>query len=319
MHTTTDNPAFSIIVPIYQATNSVAELVTRTTTLFDDKMKESFEIILIDDGSTHPETWPLLTTLAQADSRVRAIRLMRNYGKPAAVLCGFSHARGDWIVTIDDDLQQSPEDIAALAELRDHDVVVASYRDKKYSGTVKLTSRIKALFDIHLLRLPMPMSPLKLIRRRIVDEIVKTRSGRPHIPAMLAHITRDFKAVPCQRHQSKVNKSRYDFYRRLRQFSNLIIGSSGFLARIWAMIGMACFLCGGAFGLLMALLVSAAPTHIIAGLLWASMMIIGGMILMALGVIGEYLIRIVELTSHRAPFIVRQMVGSEDELEQVPK
>lgn len=313
MRSTMGRPAFSVIVPVYQSTDSVAELVARTKRLFDDQMKETFEIILIDDGSTRPDTWPLLASLAKADVRVSAIRLMRNYGKPAAVLCGFGQVRGNWVVTIDDDLQQNPEDIAALAEFRDHDVVVAAYHYKKHSGLVRLTSHIKGLFDRYLLQLPVKMSPLKLIQRPIVDEIVSTRSGRPYIPALLANITDDFKAVPLQHEQSKVGKSRYNFYRRLRQFSNLIIGNSGFLARVWAMIGAACFLCGGMLlvNLVFAWLFRATPATATVGLL-AAMMIIGGMILMALGVVGEYLIRIVELTSHRAPFVVRQVANFEN-------
>lgn len=303
-------PEFSVIVPVYQSADSVAELVARVTKLFDVTLKRSFEVILVDDGSDCPQTWPTLTRLADVDTRVRSIRLMRNYGKPAAVLCGFTYVRGNWAITIDDDLQQGPEDIAALIEHQDHDVVVASYRDKKHSRIVTVASWIKGQFDARVLRLPFRMTPLKLIRRQIVDQMLTIRTGRPYIPALLAHVTTDFKAVPLEHHPSKVGASRYNFYRRMRQFSNLLISNSGFFARVWAIIGSV-FL---ALGLLMlgalsvALVAGAAPPA--AALLLAALLIIGGMILMALGVVGEYLIRIVELTSHRPPFVVREITRS---------
>jgi len=305
-------PAFSVVVPIFQSTDSVVELVARTTRLFDEVLNESFEILLVDDGSDLAQTWPMLVRLAKADPRVRAIRLMRNFGKPAAVLCGFSHARGQWIVTIDDDLQQNPEDIADLAKFRDHDVVVATYHDKKTSRALRLTSWLKGQFDMYLLRLPFRMTPLKLIKRQIIDEILKMHSGRPYIPALLAHCTSDFHPVPLQHQVSKAGKSRYNLYRRMRQFSNLIIGNSGFFARIWAIIGIGFTLAGGALlaGLLVALVFGAGTIGL---LLLAMLMLIGGMILMALGIVGEYLIRIVELTSLRAPFVVRQVVSDADE------
>lgn len=299
-------PAFSVVVPIFQSTESVVELVARICRLFDEVLNESFEILLVEDGSDLAQTWPMLERLATADPRVRAIRLMRNFGKPAAVLCGFSHARGQWIVTIDDDLQQSPEDIAELAKFRDHDVVVATYHDKKTSRALRLTSWLKGQFDMYLLRLPFRMTPLKLIKRQIIDEILKMHSGRPYIPALLAHCTSDFHPVPLQHQVSKAGKSRYNLYRRMRQFSNLIIGNSGFFARIWAIISMGFMLAG----LLVALVFGAGTMGL---LLLAMLMLIGGMILMALGIVGEYLIRIVELTSLRAPFVVRQVVSADDE------
>lgn len=308
--TTGENPPdFSVIVPVYQSADSVAELVRRVTALFDEKLHQSFEIILIDDGSARAQTWEMLTRLAGADARVRSIRLMRNYGKPSAVLCGFTQMRGNWAVTIDDDLQQSPEDIAALIAFKDHDVVVATYREKKHSRIVTLTSWIKGLFDARVLNLPFRMSPLKLIRRRTVDQMLKMRPGRPYIPALLAHVTSDFKAVPLEHHPSQAGKSRYNFFRRLRQFSNLIISNSGFFARIWAVAGLGLGLAGlaGLFGLLLAWMLGAEPGG--TSLVLATLLTIGGMILMALGVVGEYLIRLVELTSARPPFVIRDIVS----------
>ena len=108
-------PTFSVVIPVYESSDSVVELTARLRSVFEQTIKESFEIILVDDGSISSQTWPTLEGLVREDMRVSAIRLMRNYGKPGAIICGLSRARGKWIITIDDDLQQIPEDIPKLA------------------------------------------------------------------------------------------------------------------------------------------------------------------------------------------------------------
>ena len=301
-------PEYSVVVPVYQSAQSVIELVERTLAVFDNDLKASVEIILIDDGSDNADTWPTLERLVYQDARVIAVRMMRNFGKPAAVLCGMTYARGQWIVTIDDDLQQSPEDIPALVAQREHDVVVAKYDRKQHSWIVTTTSRIKRLFDAKVLGLKMPMTPLKLIRRRVIDQMLDMRSGRPYIPALLAHVTSDFVAVPLQHHASKAGKSRYNFYRRLRQFSNLVISNSGVFARIWALLGMLSILAGGLAILIASLFAGWSGIT----LLLVVMLLLGGSILLALAVVGEYLIRLVELTSKRPPYVERTVIGRRD-------
>lgn len=307
-------PTYSVVVPVYQSADSVVELTTRLRHVFDDVLHSSFEIILVDDGSDMAQTWPTLTRLSQDDARIRAVRLMRNYGKPAAVLCGFNYVGGEWVITIDDDLQQRPEDIPALVAQRDHDVVVASYQDgqtHRYQGWyTALGSRIKGRFDAKVLRLPFRMTPLKLIKRSVIDQALRMRAGRPYIPALLANVTSDFKAVPLEHCPSKVSRSRYNFVRRVRQFSNLIISHSGFFARIWAFLGLSIGLCGllvGAGTVLAALL--GAQGALIGYVILATLLILGGMILTALGIVGEYLIRLVELTSKRPAYAVREVIS----------
>lgn len=300
-------PEYTVVVPVFESHSSVKSLVERTNTVFDQHLKVSHELILIDDGSRNPQTWHMLTELATADPRVTAIRLMRNYGKPAAVMCGLAHAQGDWIVTIDDDLQQRPEDIFELAKFKFHDVVVGTYPKKFHSLPIRVASRLKTMFDRHVLHLPFPMSPLKLMKRSVVDEMLRIRTGRPYIPALLAHVTTDFRSVELQHRPSEVGKSRYTYVRRLRQFSNLLISSSGFLLRTISVIGAFLFAAGtvDAIYLLTSWLwTGSGPSA------WAVLTVlnlcIGGLTLLGLGFVGEYLIRIIELASARPAYSIRE-------------
>lgn len=307
MSKTAKTPEYSVIVPVYQSDKTVVELVARTSRVFDETLKASFEILLIDDGSDNPDTWPTLEQLARENPNVRAIRLTRNFGKPSVILCGFHHVRGDWVVTIDDDLQQIPEDIPALAAHRDHDVVVARYPRLQFSWHVALTGRIKRMFDAKVLGLPVRMTPFRICRRSVIDAVLKMQAGRPYIPALLARVTSDFVDVPLEHHPSKVGPSRYNYWRRMRQFGNLIISYSGLFARVWGLIGGVSVVLGILAGLL-TLLFADGATSFWGGLILSAIFLIGGLILMALGIVGEYLIRIVELTSKRPPYVVRDTI-----------
>lgn len=302
-------PRYSVVVPVYQSNRSVERLVERTLAVFDETVRQPFEIVLVDDGSTEPSTWPTLTRLhSQHPDRVTAIRLTRNYGKASAILCGLSHARGRWVVTLDDDLQQRPEDIPALIAHETHDVVVANYPTRRHGPLVVATSWIKSRFDRAILGLPCRMSPLKLINETVVRAVLHLQPHRPFIPAMLAHVTSDFVPVILEHQESAHGRSRYNLFRRLRQFSNLLIGNSNLLLR-----------CVGGFGVLVACsgLVFAVYVVIrrLAGSIqepgWASLislnLVFGGLTLITLGIIGEYLIRILDGLQAKPAFVVREV------------
>jgi len=273
-------------------------------------MKESYEIIIIDDGSLNRATWPTIQQLTQRP-HVNGIRLTRNYGKPGAVVCGLSHARGRWVVTIDDDLQQLPEDIPALAQQRSHDVVVGAIAAKRHSLSVRWSSRAKRWFDRVSLGVPCPLSPLKLITAEVVQGMLDTATSRPFIPALLCGVTTDIVSVPIRHEHSRMRASRYSFLKRLSQFSNLLIGNSSLLLRVIGAIGTLAALSGFLFALYTVFRVILGA-EVLPG--WASLIVInltfGGLILIALGINGEYLIRILEHSSKRPAYRVRTIVRS---------
>ena len=123
---------YSIVVPVYDSTESLSELVERIDKVFALHVNALYELILVDDGSPNPQTWPIMEQLADRFASVRSIQLTRNFGKAGAVLCGFEQSRGDWLILMDDDLQHPPEDIVLLVANKGHDVVVAQFRERKH-------------------------------------------------------------------------------------------------------------------------------------------------------------------------------------------
>src|SRR5688572_18415751 len=106
----------SIVIPVFNSRLTSA-LADRIAAVFAER-PESHEIIFVDDGSTDPAVWPELEQLARGRPRVKAIRLSKNFGQSAATLCGLNEANGDYIITMDDDLEHDPESIPKFLELK---------------------------------------------------------------------------------------------------------------------------------------------------------------------------------------------------------
>lgn len=124
---------YSVVVPVYNSEHTLTELYTRLEKVFRETVQEPFELILVDDGSKD-RSYQIMEELRQKDSRVKIIQMARNFGQHPALLCGFSHAEGDFIITMDDDLQHPPEEIPKLIntikERDDVDVIIASYEEE---------------------------------------------------------------------------------------------------------------------------------------------------------------------------------------------
>ena len=127
---------YSIVVPVYNSAPTLDELYNRVKRVFEITLNEPFEMILVDDSS-HDNSFAKMAELSRNDSRIVSVQLAQNFGQHNALLCGFSHARGDYIITIDDDLQHPPEEIpkliAAMEANEKIDVVIGKYETKKHS------------------------------------------------------------------------------------------------------------------------------------------------------------------------------------------
>jgi dolichol-phosphate mannosyltransferase/undecaprenyl-phosphate 4-deoxy-4-formamido-L-arabinose transferase len=228
-------------------------------------------------------------------------------------------ARGEWIITMDDDLQHRPEDIPKLLAVKDHDAVVAEFPDRarQHPLSRRLTSRIKAWFDHRALGMPkhIRMSPFIMIRANIVRMMLESRTPYPLITALLFHVTRDIVPVPCQHDPRQYGRSEFGFNRRLQLFLNLLINNSCFLLRFMAAVGVIATLIGVGLGSFL-LAATAMARPILPW--WTTVVVIellmGGMILFSFGVIGEYLVRLIQLSEHRPAYFVRETTDSSNEV-----
>ena len=311
MHTTsTVSELFSIVVPVYNSSASLEQLANRIDAVFAAMPGCSYEIVFVDDASVRPETWPTLVGLSHRNGNVRAVQLMRNFGQTAATLCGMKLARGDYIITLDDDLQHAPEDIPRLIAQRAHDVVFAQFLEVRHSLPKRILSWLKNLILSYLIDKPpaLQLTSFRLFRREVAQAMLSVvTSSQTTLPPLLFFMTRDVVGVPVPHNPRAEGSSNYTLGRILVMARNLILNETVLLLQLIGRVGFGiAFLSfiGGAWVLASKVLLDTVVTG------WASMMIVilvlGGLILFSLGIIGQYLARLISGVEGRPAFVVRR-------------
>jgi glycosyltransferase involved in cell wall biosynthesis len=305
-----ENGLVSVVVPVYNS--PTLEVLAEQIETVLHEAGVTHEIIFVDDGSSDPRIWPALEKLTHERPGVRCIQLSRNFGQQAATLCGLREARGGVVITIDDDLQHDPRDIPALLAYAGHDIVIGQLGQKEHPLARRIASRVKGVFDRWIVGTPkgLQLSSFRLLSRTVVDGVLSMRTPHPFLPALLFYVSRDVVGVPVSHSRRAAGKSGYTFRKLLRLFSNLMINNSSMLLRAAAYAGL--LLAVTSFSL--ALLVTYEKiAHGIAVQGWtslfAALMLIGGLLLVSVGIVGEYLIRIIETSEAKPTYFVRRRAG----------
>ena len=138
---------YSVVVPVYNSEHTLEELYERLCGVFDRRLREDFELLLVDDGSKD-RSYEVMKSIRERDRRVKIFQMARNFGQHPAILCGLHYVSGDFVITMDDDLQHPPEEIpkliGALEGRDDVDVVVARYVGRQHNAVRRLGTRIYA-------------------------------------------------------------------------------------------------------------------------------------------------------------------------------
>lgn len=309
---------FSVIVPVFNTAATLEPLVRRVGEVFAQLPQFEHEIVFVDDASTHPETWPTLKRIALQNDRVRAVQLMRNFGQTPATLCGMKLARGDYVITLDDDLQHAPEDIPLLIAEREHDLVFGQFRELSHSMPKRILSRLKNFVLSYLIDKPkgLQLTSFRLLRREVVRAMLSVvTSPQTTLPPLLFFITRDVAAVEVQHNPRQEGASNYTLRRIWRLARNLVFNETVLLLKLIGRLGFA-IACLSFLGGIAVLASRVFLGTVVVG--WAStiiaLLVIGGLILFSLGIIGEYLARLINGVEGRPAFVVRRE-ASRGELE----
>ncbi len=301
----------SIVIPVY-GSPVLRELADRIDAVFAVRPDDDYELIFVDDGSPHPETWATLASLAVERARVRAVQLTRNFGQQAATLCGLREARGEVVITMDDDLQHLPEDLPQFLARREWDIVVGQFPHKAHGLFRRVASRAKGFFDRILIGKPkgIHLTAYRMLSRTVVDGVLAVRTPNPFIPALMFHVSRQVTGVPLRHDPRRDGRSGYTVGKLVGVFSNLVINNSSLLLRLVGHVGI--LLAGVSFA--MALVAAyRRVVHRVAVPGWTSLIVAvcltGGLLLFSLGVVGEYLLRIIESSEARPTYFVRRRLG----------
>lgn len=303
---------YSIVVPIYNSEKTLEELYTRIRDVFDHTMKENFELILVDDSS-RDNSYEVMEKLHKADSRVKIIQMAKNFGQHPALLCGFSFAKGDFIITMDDDLQHRPEEIpkmaAAINERDDVDVIIAKYENRKHNFIRKLGTKISIYATSKMLNKDpnLEITSFRLMRRFIVEAILNTNTHLPQIGNLLVQSSNRIINIPVQHDSRKVGRSNYTFRHLARDLIYDITSNSAFPLILVRDLGIFSFIISILLGLFYLV------RYFIYGVSvegWTTLVLLilayNGIILLAIGIIGQYLMNILNEAKKMPNYVIRK-------------
>lgn len=302
-------PEVSIVIPVYNSEKCLDELNAQVS----DALKNiTYEMILVNDKSKDG-SWKKIVSLAHVNPAIKGITLKKNAGQDNAIMAGLSQASGEYVVIMDDDLQHSPYDIAKLlAKCKEgFDVCYAFFGVKKQSPWKNAGSQLNDLLAEIFLKKPrgLYLSPFKIMRSSVAKKIVDYNGPFPYVDGIILSITSNFTQVELLHQKRFEGTSNYNLVRSVSVFLKHVTGFSLYPLRIVTLIGITAaslaFLLGGYF--IIDYLTNEARVE---G--WITVVLLlaffNGLILMCLGLIGEYIGRIYLTVTAKPQFVIDQIV-----------
>lgn len=313
-------PHYSVVVPVFNEEGNVRPLVERVSKVLDT-IGKPYEILFVDDGS-RDLTPSLLRALCREYRQVRAVRFTRNYGQEAAVQAGYLHARGTWILQMDGDLQNPPEDIPKLLALEgpDFDIVYGVRINRKDPFFRKAASEAMRWFMKRMeVELPKDISTFRLMRASTAKLLAELPERSKFLSALACWVGARYTVVDVGHSARASGHTKYNLAKLINHTFDLVVGFSSKPLRYVGVLGV---LCAGVGFLvaLRAMIYKLLWGYTVMG--WASLIavvaVLGGVQLLALSLIGEYIARIYVQAQARPTFLVAEELGGESTQPQEP-
>jgi undecaprenyl-phosphate 4-deoxy-4-formamido-L-arabinose transferase len=306
----TGSVELSIVIPMYNEEANVGPLFERLLKVCR-ALTLTWEVVCVDDGS-RDQTANLVRTAQAKAPEIVLVRFARNFGQHAAVTAGFAHARGNWIITLDADLQNPPEEIPKLVGCftAGHDLINTWRIDRQDTWFRKTASAVtnRIVRRISGIKLEDFGCMLRGYSREVAQAVVNCREYKTFIPALASLFARSPTSIGVAHAERAAGKSNYSLLKLLSLQLDLITSFSVYPLRLLFMIGMLLAACGVLFGvLLLVLRLANGPAWANDGTLTVMgvLMIFTGLQFLAFGLLGEYIGRIFQQVRLREPFIVQ--------------
>ena len=306
-----NNPFISIIIPVFNGERFLSSCLKSLA----DQTYESYEIIVVDDGSPD-NAWEVIKKLSEQYKNVAGIRLSRNFGQHLAITAGIAHTTGDYVLIMDGDLQDLPEDIPLLLNKmkEGYDVVYGIKEKKNESAYRNFLSKsfikvMKALSDYDM---SYNTCMFRVISKRVVNEIRKFNEREPSITAMISLIGFPSAEVMVQSGTRFAGETNYSLLRQINFAISFLLSFSTKPLRIISFVGLCISVLSMLyfiFVIIQAIFFSVPVTG------WPTLVTIvcflGGMTLLAQGITGEYIARIFMETKRRPLYVIENKIGFE--------
>ena len=300
---------FSVVIPVFNSELALEQLFQDLTTVFTSLQKKA-QYIFVDDGSSD-KSWEELKKLKeQGSENVIIVRLSKNYGQSNATFCGLELAEGEYVITIDDDSQHPPQEIPKLINainVGGYDIVYGGYGKKEHSCIRNVGSKLIRKSIARFIDRPTTTTSFRIIKNEVVKKILVHKSNFIFIDELIYWYTDSINYVMTEHRKRKFAKSGYTPGKLWGLLTNLIIFYTNFPMKLMIYGGLvfSIVFLTSIFGFLIGKVVNDVPlgyTTIIVTIMFGT-----SIILLSLGVIGEYISRLYSFQNKKPPFIIKDI------------
>lgn len=306
------NLLISVISPVYGCKACLRELCTRLSATLE-KITSDFEILLVDDASPD-QAWDLITNMSSLDSRVKGIQLSRNFGQHYAIAAGLQHTSGEWVVVMDCDLQDQPEEIAHLyAKAQEgYDVVMGRRAERKDRIVKRIFSRLfyKLLSYLTNTKHDSRTANFGIFHHKVIQAVLSMKDSTPHFPSMVQWVGFNRTNIDVEHASRPQGKTSYTFKKLLHLSLDVILGFSTKPLRLMVKLGIfisfLAFLFSGynLFRYFSGGIDISGWTSLI-----TSVWLLSGIIIFLVGMVGLYIGKVFESVKDRPKFIVSKTLN----------
>ncbi len=313
----------SFVIPCYGSETTIEIVVNEIIQTLRQRPGYEYEIILVNDCSPD-RVWEHICALALADSHITGVNLAKNFGQHAALMAGYRHCTGNLIISLDDDGQTPASELFALVDKMKEgwDVVYASYDHKMHSGFRNFGTWMNEKMTESLIGKPkgLKVTSYFIMRRFILDEILRYQNAYPYIEGLIFRATTRIANVPVTHHSRLVGESGYTFKKLLSLWFNGFTAFSVKPLRIATLCGTFSAFLGFCYGLYVIIRKLVDPTIEMGwSSIIASIFFLGGLILVMLGLIGEYIGRIYISINSAPQYVIRETVHTDADEKENPQ
>lgn len=306
----------SFVIPCYRSEHTLEDVVSEIQKTLRDMEQYDYEIILVNDCSPDG-TWAVIRRLCQKDGRIRGINFARNFGQHAALMAGLRQSSGNYVVCLDDDGQTPAQEVGKLlGKLEEgYDAVYASYAHKKHSLFRNLGSKVNELMTRVMLEKPRELyiSSYFAVRRFVVEDMVRYENSYPYVIGLVLRATKNITNVEVSHRERQEGSSGYNLKKLLGLWFNGFTAFSVKPLRIATCIGCLSAAVGFLYGLytiIKRLVNPQVPMGFSSTM--AAIVFFGGMIMIMLGLIGEYIGRIYISLNNSPQYVIRERINAKE-------
>ena len=308
----------SIVVPVYNGAATLPRLIEDLDKLL--RPENRLELVLVNDGSTLDNSDEVCETAAREHDWILYLELSKNFGEHNAVMAGLNYCTGDFVVIIDDDLQNPPHEVVRLVDELDrggYDVVFSYYKKKRHSIYRNLGSAFNDLVASYVLKKPrgLYLSSFKAMRRSLVQQVTKYDGPFPYIDGLILRNTSCFGRIEVEHNSREFGRSNYSPVKLVGLWMNMFTNFSILPLRVASFIGLILTCLSGVAAIAVIIERITSP-ELVSG--WASIIVailfMSSVQLLAIGLMGEYLGRVLLKLNKIPQFVVRRSIRNKEQV-----